>query len=323
MVGKKMYCPVCYLELTVPAESTVKLIDDSKLYAIDSEPVDVRKMENRKKFVSMRCRVCHTNIAVSKEQIGQILVCPECETKVRVPESALKKIKQSEEEWKRIGQVQNKKTNITHQPSNDIYSITGDDSATTEGKTIRIYCKLCNTMMYASESQIGTELTCPDCETKTLVTASRKSLSAGELSAAFEGGKSFEIAGNDSPPVIKGLLVPVVCSLCGTRMYAGESEIGNFKICPDCGTKNEIKPVAKKERIQADIIQGGGYSVNQTVETEKRPTIRTLTDYRYVEGSMDEELYNPEKSKSQPDPNQKETSTPLQIFKKLFRIFGK
>jgi DNA-directed RNA polymerase subunit M/transcription elongation factor TFIIS len=323
MVGEKMYCPVCYFEITVPAASTVKDIDESKLYAIDAEPVDVREMEERKKFISMRCRVCHTNIAVSKEQVGKILVCPECETKVRVPESALKKFKQSEENWNRISQTQDKQQfPITQQPDRDTYAISGDDSAKSEGKNIRVYCKLCGTMMYASEPQIGTEITCPDCETKNLVVAPRKSAIAAQfqtppLPPVFEGGKSFGIAGKDSPLAVTGLLVPVVCSLCGTRMYAGESEIGGFKICPDCGTQNEIKSVPKKERIQPQIAQGDGYGVDKIDKNEKRPAIRTLTDYRYVEGSVDEELYNPEKAKSKlkstktsdPLPSEKTNST--------------
>ncbi|MDR2761879.1 MAG: hypothetical protein LBB88_04710, partial [Planctomycetaceae bacterium] len=82
MVGKKMYCPVCYFEITVPIESTVKPVDESQLYAMDSEPTDASKMTNRKKFVSLRCPICNANISVSKEQIGKILVCPDCETKV-------------------------------------------------------------------------------------------------------------------------------------------------------------------------------------------------------------------------------------------------
>jgi DNA-directed RNA polymerase subunit RPC12/RpoP len=34
---------------------------------------------------------------------------------------------------------------------------------------IPVYCKLCRTLMYASEDQIGSELTCPDCGVKTIV----------------------------------------------------------------------------------------------------------------------------------------------------------
>ncbi|MDR1485008.1 MAG: hypothetical protein LBT09_09315 [Planctomycetaceae bacterium] len=300
--GAKMYCPVCYFEITVPRESTIKEVDESQLYAADSEPVDVREMINRQKTVSLRCPICNTNIAVTKEQVGQILVCPECETKVRVPKSITAKLKHTEEKWTKINQSQNNK------PSNDIYAISGKNSTISQNKTIRVYCKLCGTLMYALETQIGTELTCPDCETKTVVAAPSKSVSTPPqlvlppLPSLFEGGKTFGLADNNSPPNSNVLLVPVVCALCGTRMYAEENEIGGFKTCPDCGRQNEIKNVPKKERIQPDIIQGGSYNVGQSNESEKRPVIRTLTDYRYVDGSLDKEFYT-QKHKTNPATN--------------------
>jgi DNA-directed RNA polymerase subunit M/transcription elongation factor TFIIS len=276
-------------------------------------------MTNRKKFVSLRCPICNANISVSKEQIGKILVCPDCETKVRVPESIAEKINRAEKEWERINQLHDKQNSNSNSNSNfssssnsdsilnnqqfnrrsneDVYAISGDGKSQAENKTIRIYCKLCGTMMYASESQIGEELTCPDCETKTVVTVPRKSVSISSSSIPppppeiFEGGKVFGLA-DSKTRTGTGFLVPVVCSLCGTRMYADESEIGGFKICPDCGRQNEIKSVPKSEKIQPDLIRGGAYGVDQSIEKEKRPVIRTLTDYRYVDNSTDKEIHN-------------------------------
>jgi DNA-directed RNA polymerase subunit M/transcription elongation factor TFIIS len=301
-----MYCPVCYFEITVPLESTIKPVDESQLYATNSEPVDVRQLANRKKFVSLRCPICNTNIAVTKEQTGQVLVCPECETKVRVPQSILAKFKRAEEEWDRIDRRQEPNDNLPFQPSEqsykDVYGVSGDGDSDNNNpqqssKTIRVYCKLCGTMMYASQSQIGVELICPDCETRTLVVAPHKSHGAASTTQSqippppppplnFEGGKVFGLAGGVSQAET-GLLVPVVCSLCGTRMYANESEIGGYKICPDCGRQNEIKAVPKSQKIKADVIQGGAYGVGQADDLGKRPVLRTLTDYRYVEGSVD------------------------------------
>jgi DNA-directed RNA polymerase subunit M/transcription elongation factor TFIIS len=307
MVGKKMYCPVCYFEITVPAESTIKPVDESQLYAIDSVPIDVREMTDRHKFVSLRCPICRTNIAVSQEQIEKIIVCPDCETKVRVPVSIAGKFKQIEKEWnQRInqqtrGEQYSVPIKSDSNNSGDIYAVSGDNTVAAKpaGENIRVYCKLCGTMMYASESQIGMELTCPDCETKTVVPAKRKSVPPPlPINNSFEGGKIFGIADSDrdnknqnqnqnlnqnQSRIDTSLLVPVVCNLCGTRMYAYESEIGGFKICPDCGRQNEIKPVPKSEKIQAGVVKGGGYSVAQLNESDKRPVIRTLVDYRYVE----------------------------------------
>lgn len=80
-----MYCPVCYQMLTVPSESTIHPVDASQLYQADADPLDVRGMEDRARYHSLRCSVCHTNIAVLPEQAGQEIVCPECETKIIIP----------------------------------------------------------------------------------------------------------------------------------------------------------------------------------------------------------------------------------------------
>jgi DNA-directed RNA polymerase subunit M/transcription elongation factor TFIIS len=303
-IGKKMYCPVCYLEIIVPPESTIKEIDESQLYATNTEPIDAREIAKRQKSVSLRCPICNTNIAVEEEQIGKILICPECETKVRVPKSISTKFKLAEEKRSKLNQLQNNQTNEPTQheltQQNNIYEISGNNTTTPQNKTIRVYCKLCGTLMYALESQVGEELTCPDCETKTVVVVPKKSApistqqqntTASFSQSVFEGKNTFEVAGDVPQYNNNILLVPVVCSLCGTRMYAGEDEIGGFKICPDCGRQNEIKPVPKAERIKPDLTNGS-YNVGQVNELEERPVLRTLTDYRFVDGSLDKELYS-------------------------------
>jgi DNA-directed RNA polymerase subunit RPC12/RpoP len=326
MIGRKIYCPVCYFALTVPATSTVKPVDESQLYTADSVPVDVREMEDRKQFVSLRCPVCSTNIAVTKEQIGTEIICPECETKVLVPESIEEKVNRSLDEWLRDNRTWDKRTpkerardglmwdeqQITpHQSDKETYTLRDGNNSVPQYQTIRVYCKLCGTMMYASDSQIGTELTCPDCETKTIVPARSKPVPIPPpLPSTFEGGMTFRLAGTIPPP-ITGLLIPVVCSLCGTRMYAGENEIGGFKTCPDCGRQTEIKAVPKSERIQPVISPDGGYGVNQSEVQEKRPVFRTLTDYRRVEGSLDKELYDAKEPKSKKSNSLKPPTPPV------------
>jgi DNA-directed RNA polymerase subunit M/transcription elongation factor TFIIS len=312
-VGKKMYCPVCYFEITVPHQSTIKQVDESELYATDSKPIDVRTMTNRQKFVSLRCPVCNTNIAVSKEQIGKILTCPDCNTNVRVPDLIAEKFKLAEEKWSKLNQKQFNHSTPTPQTNPDIYELNSNNTTTNFTKTIRVYCKLCGTLMYASESQIGSELTCPDCATKTTVPIQPKNLPTSTppisilLPPVFEGGKTFDLA-NENSNSDNSLLVPVICNLCGTRMYAHESEIGNFKTCPDCGTKNEIKPVPNSEKIKPDLTTNKSYDINQSTTPEKRPVTRTLTDYRFVDGSLDKELHtkksNPKKSRSNSPLNQ-------------------
>jgi hypothetical protein len=73
-------------------------------------------------------------------------------------------------------------------------------------------------------------------------------------------------------------------------MYAEESQIGQFKTCPDCGQQTEIKKVPKHQMTLTETTSADAYGVSQADETP-RPTFRTLTDYRYVDGSLTKELH--------------------------------
>ena len=282
--GKKLHCPVCYHELTVPVESTVKAVDPLQLYAADEKPVDVREMRHRREFASLRCKVCLTNIAVRKEQIGSEVICPDCGTKTVVPPEIARQVDAAVNDT--LDKIM---LGLGDDSTKNVYGVRDGNSAPLEDWTSRfpVYCRLCTTMMYATEEQIGSELLCPDCHTTTAVPPKpQRNSAAPPLPVSFEGSSTFGIeTANLAEP-----LVPVVCGLCGTRMYAGESQIGGFKTCPDCERQTEIKPVLKKELVQPEIA-GGEYGVNAAAPPP-RPVIRTLTDYRYVDGSLDKEFYD-------------------------------
>lgn len=302
-VGRKMYCPVCYYQLTVPTESTVKKIDPTQLYAADEKPVDVRDMQDRLKQVSLRCNVCHTNIAVTKEQVGLEIECPECGTKIVVPKEIEEKVEAAlEDKLDRIMQ------GLGDMSGKEVYGVRDGQDAPEEdwSKRFPVYCKLCGTMMYASEDQVGRELTCPDCETKTVVPPRPKRPPVeSKDSLQFEGASTFGVAAGSSslPEVLpgEGMLVPVVCKLCATRMYARESEIGGFKTCPDCETQNEIKAVPKELMSTFEDVSGD-YEVDNEQHPGERPVFRTLADYRTVEGSLDKEIWDKkQKARSESD----------------------
>lgn len=292
-VGKKMYCPVCYFTLTVPAESTIKPIDQSQLYTADSTPVDVREMDARKNFASLRCSICHTNIAVARDQVGTEIVCPECETKIVVPADIGVKLDiAAQKPTLQAPPILDSRFQIAQ---NGVYGLRDSETPDDEmhRELIPFHCKLCGTLMHAPEDQVGQELTCPDCETKTIVPPKASPIVHGPIGvpelSGFEGAATFGISG-DAPSVrSKEPLVPVVCSLCGTRMYARESEIGGQKICPDCGRANEIKAVPVTELLAPEDL-GESYSVNEAdLVPPPRPSLRFVQDYRLVEGSVDKE----------------------------------
>ncbi len=287
--GQSLYCPVCYLALRVPTESRVNAAEPAPLYTVDAAPADVRDMQSRKSLVSLPCPICHTNIAVSREQIGTEISCPECDTKVFVPQDIVKKINRAVKDiGGQVLPILDADTTETYGVRDVLAPASSDDLAGPD--YIRVRCKLCGTIMYATEESIGQELTCPDCETKTLVTPRPKAIpKPPPLPAHFEGATTFGVVDKNSVSK-NAALVPVVCKLCGTRMYAQESEIGGLKTCPDCGVQTEIKAVPPQQRAVFDPPDGE-YDVRMDQMPPPRPRIRTLVDYRAVEGALDREHY--------------------------------
>ncbi|MDR3233991.1 MAG: hypothetical protein LBT46_10085 [Planctomycetaceae bacterium] len=277
--GESIFCPACFAPVTVPNKSTVRTAEEENTYGVDEQPVDVRELTDRI-TLSLLCSVCRTNISVTQNQIGTTLHCPECYMAIVVPESIIKK-----------PAAQNF---LPPKPDKPVYGLRAAGNVPLDKTLIGFHCQLCGTLMYASASEAKTLCICPDCGTQNTVPSRPKAvLTPAALPAqTFEGGSTFGVAAAPSLPAVvnsKEPLVPVVCGLCGTRMYALESEIGGTKKCPDCGRTTEIKFVPKEHRVSLDM-SGDGYGVSNE-EAATRPVMRVQTDYRYVDGSIDKAVH--------------------------------
>ena len=304
--GKKIRCPYCYFDLVVPRESTRQNVKESDLYAVDEKPVDTRDLAHRNRFASFSCPTCMAILAVESEsQLGTQIVCPDCGASVTVPLQLKESFSEKE---RKAAEIQDRNSGLAYlhdtsgltlEASSEIYGLSGSSDAPSfsDGRPLRnddgsfaVYCGLCQTMMYATDDMIGQKLTCPDCGSETLVRKPEKAEQELFQTTSFEGGTYY---GSQSAPEIFELgkhfsnvrLVPVVCTLCETRMYAPETEIGGWKTCPDCGTKTVVKDVPEEQRILPQST-GSEYGVKETPAAQ-RPTFRVGVDYRTVEGSLD------------------------------------
>lgn len=69
-------------------------------------------------------------------------------------------------------------------------------------------------------------------------------------------------------------LIPVTCSACKTRMYAGEDQVGLWKRCPDCYRLTEIRAVPPKFILVADDPEAeGGYEIGEP-EIDRRRVLQ-------------------------------------------------
>lgn len=294
--GRKVYCPACYKELTVPAVSAPdrRAVSPDQLYVVDSMPRDTRQMADRFAFAEVDCPLCGTKIAVRENQIGSTVECPDCGTKVSVTKEKLS----AKNDYLAKLNSSSGPDDPAAKRAIDPNGVYGVDTAYTppkrseriadDKKKFAVHCPLCETLQYADESQVGTKFRCPDCETEFVV---RKPFEpkppepvAGSL--RYEGGTVYGISGESRPllnprdrtdegddPENDPNLVAVVCKLCGTLMYAPKADIGKKKQCPDCGLETTIQePTAEKKKAD-EIIEPtftGGYGVDKIPSPEER-----------------------------------------------------
>ncbi len=78
-------------------------------------------------------------------------------------------------------------------------------------------------------------------------------------------------------------LIPVICTACRTRLYAGENQVGLWKKCPDCFRLTQISAAEPEFPLVADDPEtAGGYELRES-EVGKRETFRLGIDYRTLE----------------------------------------
>jgi DNA-directed RNA polymerase subunit RPC12/RpoP len=111
-------------------------------------------------------------------------------------------------------------------------------SADTE---IPVVCSLCGTRMYTSRQKIGSQITCPDCHTRTVV---KEPPPKPEPTKPKYTGEEYALRESDAPtPTGKDeSYVKVTCRLCGTLTQIRTQHVGKRFKCPDCGTANVVPP---------------------------------------------------------------------------------
>ncbi|NUQ61768.1 MAG: hypothetical protein HUU20_04725 [Pirellulales bacterium] len=189
-----------------------------------------RSRPNRLKF---GCPRCMTRLEAKISQAGMRQRCPVCYWQFTVPTA------------ERIAE--------TTRRSRSEYGLSQDgrqalpDSAAYQ-TYIAVICRVCGTRMYATPDQVGHEMTCPDCDARTMVVPPAPSPAASTPGAAVAPvDEEYAVyQGEGQPPPdsreVYQAYVPVVCSLCRTRMLATLDQVGQEMICPDCETPNVVPP---------------------------------------------------------------------------------
>jgi DNA-directed RNA polymerase subunit M/transcription elongation factor TFIIS len=146
MAGRKGRCAKCGVVFRVPGPAT-------------SGVPQPRKPESVPQYVAVTCRVCQTLMYGRIDQVGQPIKCPDCGAQTIVPPPEKVRPKQP------LAAMEG-----------DQYELWGVDEApsvaemlSAQPKYIAVVCRMCQTLMHATEDQVGKKLKCPDCGTANVV----------------------------------------------------------------------------------------------------------------------------------------------------------
>lgn len=110
-------------------------------------------------YVGVECRVCGTRMYGRPDQVGRELKCPDCGARTVLPPPP--KVKPKNIPAAMEGE-QYELWDVDHQPL-------PSELIARQPAFIAVPCRRCDTLMYATEAQIGQSIACPDCGRKHVV----------------------------------------------------------------------------------------------------------------------------------------------------------
>lgn len=215
-------------------------------------------------LITVTCPICATRATTNRKNLGKKIRCVECGTAVAIveaPKSPEQLRKPQKIDEARVGEygVRN----------------AGQAGTTHEDVTIPFNCRLCESLMRGTLAEVGTEKTCDDCGTKTVVLPPKKAQAKAVVGAAADS--DLEEYGVSAPNVATGDNVPVICSLCHSRLMARVDQVGTKIRCPDCGAETVATPPSPGEAgpVMGAMAEGSdpsaSYNVNAPSTAASKP----------------------------------------------------
>ncbi len=165
-VGQEMTCPDCgtaVVAIPLP-EAPLKgqprgpLVTEEYAVLEDSDHWSETASLGRIAFFPVYCSVCGTLMHATEDQVGQSLLCPDCNSAVVVPPPD-----------------KDKDRPLPAHPVDDEYALRDDGrqpdpgSAAAEEVLIPVECPVCRGKTNATEAEVGRHVLCPDCFTPVAV----------------------------------------------------------------------------------------------------------------------------------------------------------
>jgi DNA-directed RNA polymerase subunit M/transcription elongation factor TFIIS len=153
MAGRQGRCASCSTTFAVPTSPATSPNKQAAVTATRGTIFDEEEQESSPQYIPVVCRVCQTLYYGQPDQIGKILKCPDCDARNKVPPPPKPKTKIIPEAMEGE-QYELWDADVQPLPAAMLAA---------QPKYIAVKCRHCDTMMYATEKQIGQAITCPDC----------------------------------------------------------------------------------------------------------------------------------------------------------------
>jgi DNA-directed RNA polymerase subunit M/transcription elongation factor TFIIS len=186
--GRKGQCLACgrVFRLGEAPQAAAPAPAEAAMPTVPASPPPAEK-PRQSELVTFSCSLCDTRITARAADVGKRIACPDCGRKNVIPPPPPPKAPV-----------------IPAAMEGDQFELWGvDESPTAERSSVAsklhpVECKLCQTLMYATDAQIGTKLKCPDCGT--LTEAKRTAPRRPKGSALVADGEEYQIDAALAPP---------------------------------------------------------------------------------------------------------------------------
>lgn len=211
----------------------------------------------RRDFLTVKCPGCGGTFQVGLELAGRRGRCTECGTAIAIPAAPAAR------------------------------PAPADAPRSPGPELIGVACHVCDTPLYGTRDQIGSELTCPDCGGRTRLPApkpKRKNIPAAMEGEQYELWDAEESPANFHEPGAARRFA-INCGLCDTLMYATTAQVGSELTCPDCGSRTVVGPPVEAKPTRPVLVPAGQeYAASPAVVTKAPlPVLNPERERRVVE----------------------------------------
>ena len=259
--------------------------------------------EPKENTVTAVCPVCRSILYIEESQIGSKIRCPDCASPFKVTQKWFDSRRKIQKAQKRSAPEPFRKpaastASLPRAAASPPAAREGTRSTPPTRPLIPFNCARCGGLIYLGRSWIGKKVHCPDCGTSFLLTEkkyketerraearharlqyggapSKRTPPPQPSGVLFTGNKKSSVPAPKKPKALRipeKKLIPVLCGLCGTLMYAEQSQIGTKIRCPDCETYTTVTPPLDSFETPEPSL-GEGYSISGTSAPSDPPTV--------------------------------------------------